>query len=163
MKRRHALYPGTFDPVTLGHLDILQRSLSLFDQVTVAVARASRAGLFPVEQRVSLLADAVQDQPRCHVVAFDGLLMDQARRLRADCIVRGIRSLADLENERSQAGMNVVLYPACEYVFLLARPDLIAVSSSLVREIAGHGGDVSPFVPPHVAAALQESFQRKRS
>jgi pantetheine-phosphate adenylyltransferase len=154
MNVRHALYPGTFDPVTNGHLDILHRALALFEQVTVAVAQESRAGLFSCEERVAFLKNAVAAWPRCRVVPFNGLLVDELRRREARVVIRGIRSILDLEGERAQATLNQILNPGCEYVFLMARPELMAVSSTLVRDISRHGGDVTGFTPPVVAAAL---------
>ena len=158
MRERHALYPGTFDPVTLGHLDILERALGLFDRVTVAVAERGKAGLLDVQERVDLLRGAVGPRPEVAVVPFAGLLVDEVRRRGVDAVVRGIRSAADYQHEWSLAGMNRGLLPAGESVFLLARPELAFISSSLVREVARHGGDVAPFVPPNVARALAGRF-----
>jgi pantetheine-phosphate adenylyltransferase len=155
MRERHALYPGTFDPVTFGHLDILERALALFDRVTVAVAEGGKGGLLDVEERVALFLEAVGKRQQVEVVAFAGLLVDEVRRRRVDAVVRGIRSAADYHHEWSLAGMNRSLHPAGETVYLLARPELAFISSSLVREVARHGGDVELFVPQVVAAALR--------
>jgi pantetheine-phosphate adenylyltransferase len=155
MRERHALYPGTFDPVTHGHLDILERALALFDRVTVAVAEGGKANLLTVAERVTLFREAVGERPEVEVVAFAGLLVDEVRRRGVDVVVRGIRSAADYHQEWSLAGMNRSLYPAGETVYLMARPELAFISSSLVREVARHGGDVELFVPPVVAVVLR--------
>ena len=155
MRERHALYPGTFDPVTFGHLDILERALALFDRVTVAVAEESKGGLLDVQERVALFLKAIGERPQVQVVAFAGLLVDEVRRRQVHAVVRGIRSAVDYHHEWSLAGMNRALHPNGETVYLLARPELAFISSSLVREVARHGGDVELFVPPVVAAALR--------
>ena len=158
MSPRVALYPGTFDPVTLGHLDVLQRALALFDRVTVLVAAESKAGLFSLEQRLQLLRAAVADLDRCDVEGFAGLLVDEVRRRRPVAVLRGIRSAMDYEHEWSLAGVNLALLPGCEFVFLLARPEMAPLSSTLVREVARHGGDLSRLVPPAVAELLDRRF-----
>ncbi len=154
MGAAHALFPGTFDPVTCGHLDILERALALFDQVTVAVAAGSKADFLNQAERVSLFAAAAEKLPGCRVVPFSGLLVDELRRQGVKVVVRGIRSPSDYEHEWSMAGVNRSLLPGCEYVFLLARPEFAAISSSLVREVARYGGDISGLVPPAVATAI---------
>jgi pantetheine-phosphate adenylyltransferase len=153
---RHALYPGTFDPPTNGHLDIVRRAVALFDQVTVAVAAAGKSTLFTTEERMSLVRAVVADLPRCRVIPLQGLLIDEARRQGACAVVRGIRSPADYQHEWSMAVMNRALWPEGETVLLLARPELAVLSSTLVKEVARLGGDVSPFVPGPVAALLDQ-------
>jgi len=162
MTERHALYPGTFDPVTLGHLDILDRATALFDRVTVAVAEGGKATLFSLQERVALLQQSASHLDRCEIVSFSGLLVDELRRRRIGVVVRGIRSFHDYEHEWSMVGVNRVLLPGSEYVFLLARPELATISSSLVKDVARHAGDVAGFVPPAAAAALVERFAGDR-
>lgn len=155
-RARHALFPGSFDPVTLGHLDVLRRALALFDRVTVAVARHhAKDELFESSQRVALLERAVAGIEGVDVTVLDGLLVDGCRRLGAGAIVRGLRSASDLEVERQMTLTNRALAPDVETVFLLPAPDVAHVSSSLVRQIARMGGDVRPFVPEVVAEALE--------
>jgi pantetheine-phosphate adenylyltransferase len=163
MSERHALYPGTFDPVTLGHLDILARALRVFDRVTVTVAEGSKTTLFGLDERVAMFKTAVAHWNQCDVVPFSGLLVDELRRRGVATVIRGIRSVSDYQHEWSMVGVNRILFPASEFVFLLARPDMAAVSSSLVRDVARHGGDVSPFVSPEVAAALAKRFGKGTS
>ncbi len=160
MSVRHAIYPGTFDPFTIGHLDILKRALLLFEEVTLLVAAGGKATLFTLEERVASIRAAVSDLPGCRVEPLDGLLVDAVRRLGAVAVVRGIRSLGDYQHEWSMAALNRALAPECETVFLLARPELSVLSSTLVREVARLGGDLTPFVPPSVAVNLRERFRR---
>jgi pantetheine-phosphate adenylyltransferase len=163
MAEREALYPGTFDPVTLGHQDILARALVLFDRVTVAVAAGSKATLFTLAERVDLCRQAWSDLDRIEVISFQGLLVDELKRRKIGTVVRGIRNVGDYEHEWSMFGVNRVLLPGSEYVFLLARPELATLSSSLVKEVARHGGDVTRFVPPPVAAALADRLAGDQS
>lgn len=151
---RHVLYPGSFDPVTLGHLDILARALRLFDRVTVVVAADGKAGLLDVEERVRLLRESVRDMDGVEVHPFTGLLVDEVRNRKADGVVRGIRSAGDYEHEWSLAGVNALLASEVVTVYLLADPALAAVSSSLVRDVIKHGGPLEKLVPPPVARAL---------
>ncbi len=154
MDERHAVYPGTFDPVTVGHLDILGRALTLFDRVTVTVAAGSKAALLTLEERVALFRDAAAHLDRCDVIPFSGLLVDELRRRGVRTVVRGIRHSGDYQHEWAMVGINRILFPDSEFVFLFARPEMAAISSSLVRDVAWHGGDVTSFVVPEVAAAL---------
>jgi pantetheine-phosphate adenylyltransferase len=140
--------------VTLGHLDILRRALRLFDRVTVVVARSAKAGLLDVDERVGLFRSAVADLASVEVHPFDGLLVDEVGRRGATAVVRGIRTPGDYEHEWSLAGVNALLAADIEYVYLLARPDLAAVSSSLVRDVIRHGGSLDKLVPAPVARAL---------
>jgi pantetheine-phosphate adenylyltransferase len=159
MSERHVLYPGSFDPVTLGHMDILWRALALFDRVTVAVASRGKAEFLSVQERMAMLTEAIGDEPRCRVVAFGGLLVDEVRRQNVCAVVRGIRTWMDYEHEWSLAGVNRRLAPDSEYVYLLARPELAAISSSLVRDVARHGGPLEELVPPNVATAIRNRDQ----
>ncbi len=162
MGNRLALYPGTFDPFTLGHLDVLQRARELFGRVRVVVASDGKSTLFTLAQRLALVRECVADLSDCEVAPLEGLLVDEARRCKAAAIVRGIRSLGDYQHEWSMALMNQALRPDCETVFLLARPQLAMLSSSIVREVARHGGDVGAFVPAPVAVALRRHFEGER-
>ena len=159
MTASHAIFPGTFDPVTLGHLDVLERALRLFERVTVAVAQHHQKDqLFDVDERQRLIAESTAGWEGVDVVALPGLLVDGCREVGAGAIIRGVRTSADLEYERQMALTNRAMLPDVETVFLLPAPERGHVSSSLVRQIARMGGDVSSFVPPFVHAALEERF-----
>lgn len=156
---RIAIYPGTFDPPTRGHEDLIRRSLSLADQVIVAVGdNASKQPLFSVAERLELLRGLVGAEPRIEVTSFTGLLADFARARGAHIVVRGLRVVADFEFELQMALMNRHLNSALETVFLAPATSLTFVSSSLVRDVARFGGDLGPLVHPDVAAALRRKF-----
>jgi pantetheine-phosphate adenylyltransferase len=158
---RIAIYPGSFDPPTRGHEDLIRRSLQLADRLLVAVAvNVAKQPLFSVEERLALLRTAVGDDPRIELVAFQGLLADFARRSGASVVVRGLRAVSDFEYEFQMALMNRQLHPALETVFLVPALDLTYLSSSLVREVARFGGDVSALVHPAVAEALRARFAK---
>jgi pantetheine-phosphate adenylyltransferase len=158
---RIALYPGSFDPPTKGHEDLVRRSLALADRVIVAVARNSaKQPLFTVEERLGLLGEAVGGDARVSVQTFDGLLAEFAKAVGASVIVRGLRAVSDFEYEFQMALMNRRLHPSLETVFLVPAVDLTYLSSSLVREVARYGGDVSGLVHPAVTAALAGKFRR---
>ncbi len=158
---RTAIYPGSFDPPTKGHEDLVRRSLSLAERVIVAVAvNAAKQPLFPVEERLELLRAAIGAEPRVSFESFDGLLADFAKRVGASVIVRGLRAVSDFEYEFQMALMNRQLHPSLETVFLVPAVDLTYLSSSLVREVARFGGDVGPLVHPAVAQALARRFRR---
>ena len=154
---RLALFPGTFDPFTLGHLDVLQRSLSIFDQVEVTVAvNEAKNPLMDVEQRCELILASVSDLERVSVAAFEGLLVDHARATGATALVRGLRQVGDLEYERRMAFANREMFNELETVFFMPKEEYALISGSLVREIHRWGGDVSRFVPAPVATALRD-------
>jgi pantetheine-phosphate adenylyltransferase len=158
---RLAIYPGSFDPVTRGHEDIVQRSLQFADRIIVAVAvNLSKAPLFSLEQRIELLAEVFRDQERVEVQSFDGLLADFARQRDARLVIRGLRAVSDFEFELQMALMNRRLHNELETVFLMPAVDLTFLSSSLVREVASLGGDVSELVHPAVERALKSRFNR---
>jgi pantetheine-phosphate adenylyltransferase len=158
---RIALYPGSFDPPTKGHEDLVRRSLALADQVIVAVAtNSSKQPLFSVEERLALLREAVGGDARISIQSFDGLLAEFAKRVGASVIVRGLRAVSDFEYEFQMALMNRQLHPSLETVFLVPAVDLTSLSSSLVREVARYGGDVRGLVHPAIADALTEKFGR---
>lgn len=155
MADRIALYPGSFDPVTLGHMDLLRRACGLFDHVVVLVAAHGKAGLWPADRRAEVFRRCLGDL-NCEVATFDGLLVDEVRRRGAVAVVRGVRSAMDYEHEWSLHGVNRTLLPGFETVWLPARPELAAVSSSLVRDVARHGGELSGLVPAAVIEALAD-------
>jgi pantetheine-phosphate adenylyltransferase len=156
---RIAVYPGSFDPPTKGHEDLVRRSLALADRLIVAVAiNAMKQPLFSVEERLDMLRAAVGDDSRVSFQSFDGLLAEFAKRVGATIIVRGLRAVSDFEYEFQMALMNRQLHPSLETVFLVPAVDLTYLSSSLVREVARFGGDVSPLVHPAVAKALARRF-----
>jgi len=150
-----AVYPGTFDPITNGHANILRRSLKIFDRVVVALAENVRkAPLFSLDERRKLIADALGGDKRLEIDAFQGLLADYCRRRGASVVIRGLRALADFEYEFQSAHMNRRLAPDVETMFLMTSEESFYVSSSLVKEVALMGGDVSRMVPPAVVKAL---------
>ena len=150
-----AVYPGTFDPITNGHVDILRRSLKIFDRVVVALAdNIRKKPLFSLAERTGFISDALGGDPRLEVDAFQGLLADYCRRRGATVVVRGLRALADFEYEFQLAHMNRHLAPDVETMFLMTGEESFYVSSSLVKEVALMGGDVSRMVPPAVVKAL---------
>ena len=155
---KHCIYPGTFDPVTYGHLDVLARAAKLFDRVTVAVALSStKHALFSAEQRVELIRGNIGKLPNVEVVSFDGLLVDFARKQKADAIIRGLRALSDFEFEFNMALMNRHLEPKVETIFVMPNEAYSYTSSSLVKQIAKLGGDVTKFVPANVVKALKSA------
>jgi pantetheine-phosphate adenylyltransferase len=157
---RTGVYAGSFDPITRGHEDLVRRSLAFLDHLVVAVAvNVQKQPLFSLEERVALIRGAVDD-PRVSVRSFDGLLVDCARAANATVFVRGLRAVSDFEYEFQMALMNRNLDPGLETVFLMPAFDLTYVSSSLVREVARFGGDVSALVHPTVHEALRRKFAR---
>lgn len=152
---RVALYAGSFDPVTVGHVDVIARGATLFDRLIVGVGlNPAKRYLFDGDERVALVREATSDLGNVEVVSFSGLLVDTARDLGADVLLRGLRALSDFDLEFRNGLANRDL-SGIETLFLLSSPDHIYVSSSLVKEIASNGGDVSRLVPPHVQRALQ--------
>jgi len=158
---RTAIYPGSFDPPTRGHEDLIRRSLLLTDRLIVAVAvNAAKQPLFTPEERLAMLRAAAGGDPRIEFVSFEGLLAEFAQRAGASVVVRGLRAVSDFEYEFQMALMNRQLHPALETVFLVPALDLTYLSSSLVREVARFGGDVSSLVHPVVAKALRDRFAK---
>jgi len=156
-----SIYPGSFDPITKGHEDIVTRALALCDKLIVAVASHAthvKPGLFPVDARVDMIREVFRDERRVEATSFDGLLVDFARDRGASVIVRGLRAVSDFEYEFQMALMNRQLWPGIETVFLAPDSHYSYLSSSLVREIASLGGDVSEFVSPGVHARLASRF-----
>lgn len=161
---RHCIYPGTFDPITCGHLDVLARAAKLFDKVTVAVAESvGKAPLFTSEQRVEMIAPNLSTWPHVTVTTFRGLLVEFCMAQKADAIIRGLRALSDFEFEFNMALMNRHLEPQLETLFVMPNEQFSYTSSTLVKQVAKFGGDVTHFVPPNVAQALRAAFAPPRS
>ena len=152
-----AVFPGTFDPITYGHLDIIQRAASLFDRVLVAVAVGQhKTPLLPLEQRLIVVKSAIESHPNVHVHPLEGLLADFLRKHQAHYVIRGLRKTGDLDREIQLHDTQKQLYPTLESVFLLSSPNYRFISSTFVREIARLGGDVTPFVPVAVKQVIQD-------
>ena len=157
---RRALYSGSFDPITNGHLDIIRRGLRLFDEVVVAIGvHPGKKPLFTFDERVALIGEALGgEMPGLKVIAFKGLVVDAARANGAAVLLRGLRSGSDLDYEMEMAGMNGAMAADIDTLFLPASPPVRPITATLVRQIAGLGGDVSAFVPANVVAALNAKF-----
>ena len=156
---RRAIYPGSFDPITKGHLDVIQRAAKLFDEIVVAVAfNDQKKTLFDAEERVAMIQCAVDGHTNIRVTHFKGLLVQFAAEQHAVAVVRGLRAVSDFEFEFQMALMNRKLLPTLETIFLTPREEYTYLSSRIVKEIARLGGNVEAFVPPPVAKALQERF-----
>jgi pantetheine-phosphate adenylyltransferase len=159
MPNRAAIYPGSFDPLTNGHLAIIQRGLKVFDRLVVAVANnPEKRPLFSVAERKAMISDAVGNDPRVEVDSFDSLLVDYVRRKGVHNVLRGLRAVSDFEFEFQIANMNRHLLPDLETVFVMTGEDYFFVSARLVREVATFGGDVSAFVPANVLEALRRKL-----
>jgi pantetheine-phosphate adenylyltransferase len=160
---RTAIYPGSFDPLTNGHLDVVQRAAKLFDRVIVAVAKnESKNPLFSLEERVALVKESVKNLPNVETDAFGCLLVDYVVSREARAIVRGLRAISDFEFEFQLALMNRKLNENVETIFMMPKDTYTFLSSRIVKEIARLGGDVSPFVPPNVQTALTEKLKPLR-
>jgi len=163
MKEGVAVYPGTFDPFTRGHEDLVRRSALLFDRVIVAVAEsAGKNPIFTLAERVEIAREVLTPFPNVQVLGFNSLLMDFLRSQNARLILRGLRAVSDFEYEFQMAGMNRKLFPDVETVFLTPSEEHMFISATMVREIARLGGDVSKFVQPTVLARLQQKVSSKR-
>lgn len=159
MRTHTVIYPGTFDPVTNGHVDLTERAARMFDRVVVAIAYSEKkTPLFTLEERVELCEQSLGHLDNVEVTGFSNLLIDFARSQGSSCVLRGLRAVADFEYEFQLANMNRAMYPEFESVFLTPSEHFSYISSSLVREIAALGGDITPFVPASVAAALSAKF-----
>lgn len=156
---RTVIYPGTFDPITNGHVDLVERAARLFDRVVVAIAYSEKkTPLFSLDERVRLCSEALRDIDNVEVCGFSNLLTEFAESVGARCVLRGLRAVADFEYEFQLANMNRAINPEFESIFLTPAEHLSYISSSLVREIASLGGNVTPFVPPVVTEALTRRF-----
>ena len=157
MKR--AIYPGSFDPVTFGHLDIIERSAKIFDEVIIGVLNNSaKNALFTVEERVAMIEDLVRQYPNVTVDSFDGLLVDYAKKKEAAVIIRGLRAVTDFEYEIQIAQTNKVEYPELETIFLTTGLHYSYLRSTIVREFASYGGDISRFVPAEIIPLIQAKY-----
>ena len=162
-RNRTAVYPGTFDPITNGHIDLIDRAAPLFERVIIGVAESQGKGpALPLAQRVALARDAVARYPHVEVRGFDGLLAHFVKEVGGGVLLRGLRAVSDFEYEFQLASMNRHLIPEVETLFLTPAEQYGFISSSLVREIARLGGDVSGFVPPAVVAALKAQWQSQK-
>lgn len=162
MPLKIAVYPGSFDPVTFGHLDIIDRALKIFDGVVVAVARNSeKNSLFTVKERIELLSEILADRPEAKVETFDGLLVDFVRKRGATVIIRGLRAVSDFEFEFQLAQMNRSITKDIETLFMMTSVPYSYLSSSIVKEVSSLNGPVDNLVPPTVKAALDAKFRSK--
>ena len=165
MTQRIAFYAGSFDPLTNGHLDVLKGALAVSDAIVIGIGvQASKQPLFSFEERVGLIEDAARaemgaDADRLSIVSFRGLLVDVATQHGASILIRGLRDGTDLDYEMQMAGMNETMAPHLQTVFLPASPSVRTITATLVRQIAAMGGNVRPFVPANVAAALEAKFK----
>jgi len=157
---RHCIYPGTFDPITCGHMDVLARAARLFDKVTLAIGESPKQPLFTPQQRLDMILPNIAPYPNVEATIFSGLLVEFALGLKADAIIRGLRELSDFEFEFNMALMNRHLEPSIETIFVMPNEQFSYTSSSLVKQVARYGGKVAHFVPPNVAEALRLAFQK---
>lgn len=159
MKESRCLYPGSFDPVTLGHLDIIRRAAAIFDTVVVGVLHnPDKQGLFPAAQRVDMLKRACAEIPNVEIIAWPGLLAQLTKETGIRVVVRGVRNAADLDSETTMAHINGDLDPGLETLFLPASPGKTDVSASMVRQLAQFGADISPYVPSQVLPDILAAF-----
>jgi len=157
------VYPGTFDPITNGHIDIIRRSLQIFDKVIVAVApNPKKKPIFDIHERVEMIQEATRDIPNVQIEIFEGLLADYMKRKGAHAIIRGLRAVSDFEHEFMMALMNRKLDSEAETVFLMPSEEYSYLTSSAIKEVASYGGVVKDLVPPIVARRLQEHFKKKQ-
>ena len=158
---KKAIYPGSFDPVTYGHLDIIRRAASIFDEITVSVRNnRGKSPLFSVSERVNILKEVTKDLSNVKIDSFDGLLVDHAIKSGADVVIRGLRAITDFEYELQLAQTNRKLCEKVDTVFLTTSLDYAYLSSSTVKEVASYGGDISKFVPQYVADQIYSKFQK---
>jgi pantetheine-phosphate adenylyltransferase len=163
MSGRIAVYPGSFDPIHTGHLDIIERCVPLFDEVVVAVLRnEAKQSLFSVDERMEMIAEVLGGWPSCRVESFSGLLVDFMERVGARVVVRGLRAVSDFETEFQMALMNRRLNPRVETVFMMPREDLSYVSSRLIKEVGSLGGDLRGLVPEPVLDRLLDRLEPER-
>ena len=150
-----ALFPGSFDPVTKAHVDIVKRSVSLFDKIYIGIgANSSKQGLLSVAKREDMLRAVFEMEPKIHIVAYEGLTVDFCKSIGAQFMIRGIRTVSDFEYEKAIAQMNHTMAPDIESIFIVSKPGYSSISSTIVREIMRHNGDVSQFIPKEALALL---------
>lgn len=160
---RIAVYPGSFDPVTFGHLDVIERSLNIADEVVVGVLNnRSKSPLFSIEERVNMLKEMTKQHPNVKIEAFDGLLVEFSEKVNANIIVRGLRAITDFEYELQMSQTNHILAPKIDTVFLNTRLEYAYLSSSIVKEVAAMGGDISNFVPKEIVDKIYEKYNMRR-
>ncbi len=156
-----AIYPGSFDPVTFGHLDIIERASKIGDKLIVGVLKnCSKTPLFSVEERVNMLKEATFQLKNVEIISFDGLLVEFAKNMNADIIIRGLRAITDFEYELQMAQTNHILNSEIDSLFLTSNIDFSYLSSSIVKEVASYGGDISKFVPASVADKVYNKYQK---
>lgn len=159
---RIAVFPGSFDPITVGHLDLIERAAGIFDQVIVAVLHnPAKQGCFPLEKRVDMIRRAVSSIENVTVDAWHGLLVDYVKKTGACAVVRGLRAVSDFESEMVMSQVNAQLLPGMETLFLMTRPEHSCISSSVVREAASFGADISAFVPDVIVQDVSARFENK--
>jgi pantetheine-phosphate adenylyltransferase len=150
-----ALFPGSFDPVTKAHVDIVKRSIGLFDKIYIGIGvNSSKAGFLSIETREKMLRSVFEHEPKIHVVAYEGLTVNFCQSIGANYMIRGIRTVSDFEYEKAIAQMNHALIPDIESIFIVSKPGYSSISSTIVREIMRHHGDVSQFIPKEALAYL---------
>lgn len=158
-----AIYPGSFDPVTYGHLDIIRRSAKIADELIVGVlCNKAKTPLFSTEERVKMLSEATQDLENVKIIPFSGLLIDFAKQTESNVIIRGVRGTADFDYEMQMAQANQKLYPGAETLFMATNLEYAYLSSTTVKEVASFGGDISQFVPEFVEQQVTEKIKEKR-
>ncbi|WP_088809557.1 MULTISPECIES: pantetheine-phosphate adenylyltransferase [Listeria] len=161
MKEKIAVCPGTFDPITNGHLDIIERAAKTFDVIFISVLKnANKKPLFSLEERIQLIEDATNHLPNVRVESSEGLLVDYARKKRATVVIRGLRAVTDFEYELQIAAMNRTLDAELETFFVMTNPKYSFLSSSMIREVASYNGDVGNLVPPNVNEALLAKYKK---
>lgn len=159
---RICVYPGSFDPITVGHMDIIRRSAALFDRVIVAVLHnPAKRGCFPLNERLDMIRKACAGIAQVEVDSFDGLLMDYCRMRQAQVVVRGLRAVSDFESEFQMAQVNHQVEPNVETLFMMTLPEHAYISSSVVRELASFGGNIVPFLPAEILLQVQEHFRKQ--
>lgn len=150
-----ALFPGSFDPITNAHMDILNRSLALFDKVYVGIGlNSTKQSFFTAEERLAMLTEVFKNNSKIEVLTYDGLTVEFCKKINAQYMIRGIRSTADFEYEKAISQMNHAMHPEIESIFILSKPGYSAISSTIVRDIIRNGGDVSKFVPKEIVPLL---------
>lgn len=159
--QRICIYPGSFDPITIGHMDIIRRAAVLFDKVIVAVLHnPAKKGAFPIEERLNMIRKACASIPNVEVDTFGGLLADYVKQTRAQAVVRGLRGISDFESECQMAQVNQQVLPGMETLFMMTRPEHAHISSSVVRELASFGGDVQAYIPPEIHEDVLRYYTR---
>lgn len=159
-----AVYPGSFDPITCGHLDIIKRSSTMFDEVIIAVLNNSaKKTLFSPQERVQLIKKCIQDIPNCRAIAFDGLMVDFVKKHGANVVIKGLRAISDFEYEFQMAQLNKQLDPDIETLFMVTNVNYSYISSSIVKEVANLGGDFSDFLPKEIYEDVKQKIEKGRS